>query len=121
MFAKLEQKIVAVERIVEYTDEIEQEAPAILEPRPPPAWPQGGLTVEGLRIKYSPELPDVLKGISFSVKPGAKVGLVGTTGSGKSTLATALFRFVEPAAGRILIDGYDISQVGLYDLRSRVS
>jgi ABC-type multidrug transport system fused ATPase/permease subunit len=72
-------------------------------------------------IKYAPQLPSVLHQISFDVKPGEKVGIVGATGCGKSTLALSLFRFVEPTEGSIKIDGIDITRVGLTDLRSRVT
>ena len=68
-----------------------------------------------------PELPNVLHNLSFEVKPGEKVGVLGRTGSGKSTLALSFFRFVEPASGHIYIDGIDISKVGLTDLRSRLT
>lgn len=50
-----------------------------------------------------------------------QVGILGRTGSGKSTLALSFFRFVEATEGRILVDGVDISGVGLTDLRSRLT
>jgi len=61
----------------------------------------------------------VLKGITLSINGGEKVGVVGRTGSGKSTLIQVFFRLVEPTGGKIIIDGIDISILGLHDLRSR--
>lgn len=63
----------------------------------------------------------MLKGISFAVAGGEKVGVCGRTGCGKSTLMMTLYRLVEPTSGRILIDGVDTLGIGLYDLRSRLS
>ena len=68
-----------------------------------------------------PDLPNVLHGLNFEIFPGEKVGVLGRTGSGKSTLALSFFRFVEPTEGRILIDGLDVTRVGLTDLRSRLT
>jgi ABC-type multidrug transport system fused ATPase/permease subunit len=74
-----------------------------------------------LQVRYKENLPVVLHGISCTFPGGKKVGIVGRTGSGKSTLIQALFRLVEPLRGRIVIDGMDISMIGLHDLRSRLS
>ncbi|GAA5837596.1 hypothetical protein JCM11251_002021 [Rhodosporidiobolus azoricus] len=119
-FTQLELAMVGVERVREYA-EIKQEAPEIIEPRPPAHWPQGSIEVENLDIRYSPELPSVLHNLSFSVPFSTKVGIVGSTGCGKSTLASSFFRFVEAHSGRIVIDGIDISKIGLQDLRSRLT
>lgn len=61
----------------------------------------------------------MIKGITLSIKGGEKIGVVGRTGGGKSTLIQVLFRLVEPSGGSIIIDGIDISTLGLHDLRSR--
>jgi len=52
---------------------------------------------------------------------GVKVGIVGRTGAGKSSLTLGLFRIIEPSAGRIVIDGVDVAQIGLHNLRSQLT
>ncbi|KAJ7863247.1 hypothetical protein B0H13DRAFT_2237135 [Mycena leptocephala] len=122
----LELDLNSVERIVEYMD-LPQEPPAIIESRRPPAyWPSSAensslVVVEDLHVKYAPDLPAVLQNVSFELKAGERVGLVGRTGSGKSTLAMSLLRFVDPSSGRIVVDGIDISKIGIHDLRSRIT
>ncbi|KAF5323393.1 hypothetical protein D9611_005605 [Ephemerocybe angulata] len=121
--AQLELDFNSVERVVEYLD-VPQEAPAVVpDNRPPAYWPSnsGSLEVDSLEVKYAPHLPPVLKNLSFSVRPGEKIGVVGRTGSGKSTLALSLLRMIEPTSGSIIIDGLDISKLGLEDLRTRVT
>ncbi|KAG1673861.1 hypothetical protein FOA52_012886 [Chlamydomonas sp. UWO 241] len=115
----------SVERIVEFM-EPEPEAAADTSPDVlklmPKDWPtHGAIEVEGLVMRYRPEMPLVLKGVSFSVLAGEKVGLVGRTGSGKSSILLALFRMVEPEGGRVLIDGVDTSTLGVRHLRSKMS
>ena len=117
--------ISSVERVVEYLD-LPQEPPTIIESsRPPAYWPSSTssnplISVEDLVIKYAPELPPVLKNVSFQLNARERIGLLGRTGSGKSTLAMSILRFVDPVQGRILIDGIDISKIGIHDLRSRL-
>ncbi|KAJ7679731.1 multidrug resistance-associated ABC transporter [Mycena rosella] len=122
----LEVDLNSVERVVEYL-KLPQEPPAVIESNRPPAyWPSSArndslLSVENLVVKYSPELPAVLQDISFTLKAGERVGLIGRTGSGKSTLAMSILRFADPVNGRIVIDGIDISTIGINDLRSRLT
>ncbi|ETW77907.1 ABC transporter [Heterobasidion irregulare TC 32-1] len=120
-FVSLEQSMVALERVKEYS-ELKREPPEFIEPRPPASWPsKGEIDCEGLVIRYAPDLPNVLHNLNFSIRPGEKVGILGRTGSGKSTLALSFFRFVEATEGCIRVDGLDISQIGLTDLRSKLT
>lgn len=104
---------------VHYVRELEQEpAHLIADHKPPASWPaQGQIELKNVVLKYRPELPAVLKGLSMSVRPGEKVGIVGRTGAGKSSIMTTLYRLVELSEGSIVIDGVDISAIGLKDLR----
>ncbi|KAJ2718157.1 hypothetical protein GGI07_005868 [Coemansia sp. Benny D115] len=72
-------------------------------------------------ISDLPDLPLVLKGLSFSTRANEKIGIVGCTGAGKSSLTYALMRMVEAEGGRLVIDGIDVSTIGLNDLRSKIS
>ncbi|XP_041989412.1 ABC transporter C family member 14-like [Salvia splendens] len=116
----LENKMVSVERIKQFTI-IPSEAEWKKEDStPPPNWPlRGDVELNNVQVRYRPDTPLVLKGISLSISGGEKIGVVGRTGGGKSTLIQVLFRLVEPSGGKIVIDGIDISGLGLHDLRSR--
>ncbi|KAJ6612172.1 multidrug resistance-associated ABC transporter [Mycena sp. CBHHK59/15] len=113
--------LVALERVNEYCA-VQQEPPEFIAPRPSASWPaHGAIQYRDLVVRYAPELPAVLHNLTFDIRPGEKVGILGRTGSGKSTLALSLLRFVAPSEGRIVIDGMDIAQIGLTDLRSRIT
>lgn len=117
----LSNTIISVERIKQYMNLV-SEAPAVIpNKRPSLHWPSTGrVELENLQVRYRSNSPLVLRGITCIFQGGQKVGVVGRTGSGKTTLIGSLFRLVEPAGGRILIDGIDISTIGLHDLRSRL-
>ncbi|KAJ3254588.1 Multidrug resistance-associated protein 1 [Boothiomyces macroporosus] len=110
----------SLERIVEYSFEIDQEAAdSTPDDEKITVWPSNGsVEIKNLDIAYhsKPEV-NVIKNLNVSIQSGERVGVVGRTGSGKSTIASAFFRLVEAKAGAILIDGVDISTVGLSKLR----
>ncbi|XP_058074505.1 ABC transporter C family member 3-like isoform X1 [Magnolia sinica] len=118
----LENNIISVERIFQYMS-ISSEPPLVIETnRPDPNWPaEGEVDIHDLQVRYAPHMPLVLRGLTCTFPAGMKTGIVGRTGSGKSTLIQTLFRIIDPVAGKILIDGLDISTIGLHDLRSRLS
>ncbi|KAG2586711.1 hypothetical protein PVAP13_5NG067500 [Panicum virgatum] len=118
----LENKIISVERILQYMSIPEEPPLSMSEDKLAQDWPsQGEIQLRDLHVKYAPQLPFVLKGLTVTFPGGLKTGIVGRTGSGKSTLIQALFRIVDPTMGQILIDGVDICTIGLHDLRSRLS
>ncbi|RLV99346.1 hypothetical protein DV515_00009898 [Chloebia gouldiae] len=122
MTSDLETNIVAVERIKEYS-ETETEAPWIIEgKRPPENWPsKGDLEFVNYSVRYRKGLDLVLKDLNLQVHGGEKIGIVGRTGAGKSSMTLCLFRILEAVKGEIKIDGVKISEIGLHDLRSRLT
>ncbi|KAI3865584.1 hypothetical protein MKX03_036854 [Papaver bracteatum] len=104
--------IISVERLKQYLH-IPSEAQKSLKQSDP--YPLGPLLV-----RYRPNTPLVLQGISCTFEGGHKIGIVGRTGSGKTTMIGALFHLVEPVGGKVVIDSIDISTIGLHDLRSRL-
>ncbi|XP_072229951.1 ATP-binding cassette sub-family C member 3 isoform X1 [Leuresthes tenuis] len=122
MTSDLENNIVAVERVKEYS-ETKTEAPWEVEDKKPPAeWPiQGNVEFHEYSVRYREGLDLVLKNITLNVKGGEKIGIVGRTGAGKSSMTLCLFRLLEAAAGEITIDDVKISEIGLHDLRSKLT
>ncbi|XP_077085852.1 ATP-binding cassette sub-family C member 3 isoform X2 [Siphateles boraxobius] len=122
MTSDLESNIVAVERVKEYS-ETPTEAPWVVQDkRPPPDWPpEGNVEFVDYSVRYREGLDLVLKNVSLKVKGGEKIGIVGRTGAGKSSMTLCLFRLLEAANGEIVIDEVKISEIGLHDLRSKLT
>ncbi|KAK4689734.1 hypothetical protein P7C73_g391, partial [Tremellales sp. Uapishka_1] len=90
--------------------------------QPVESWPENGsISMNRVVMSYRKGLPPVLKGISMEIESGEKIGIVGRTGAGKTSLTVALFRLAELTSGSVLIDGVDISKIGLNALRSRIA
>lgn len=88
----------------------------------PQGWPRTGhICFDQVVMKYAPHLPPALRGVSFNIKSGEKVGVVGRTGSGKSTLLMALYRMFELESGSITYDGIDVASMTLQQLRRGLS
>ncbi|NXD28363.1 MRP7 protein, partial [Spelaeornis formosus] len=120
-FTHTEIMMVSVERTEEYITDIPMEPQDKLV-QVFADWPSEGLVeFQQVVLAYRAGLPNALDGVSFTVYPGEKLGIVGRTGSGKSTLFLALFHMVEMKSGRILLDGVDSQLVGLEELRSRLA
>jgi len=110
----------SLERIQQYL-EIEQEPKPTESGIPPAYWPaSGNLKVEKLSARYSPDGPAVLHDVSFEIKSGERVGIVGRTGSGKSSLTLALLRCIV-TEGKVYYDGLPMDSVNLDALRSNIT
>lgn len=116
-----EARMNSVERIFSFI-RLPSEAPLHVsaEATPPSTWPdKGRLTLDGVVLRYRPELQPALRGVTVDIAPGERVGIVGRTGAGKSSIVSAVTRLVECEAGTITVDGVNLKTVGLDDVRGR--
>jgi subfamily B ATP-binding cassette protein MsbA len=123
LFGSFQEAIGAAERVFELLDL----RPTVAEPARPAALPRpahgraaGAVAFEGVTFRYGPDLPDVLHGVTLRAAPGEVVALVGRSGAGKTTLASLLPRFWDATGGRVTLDGVDVRDLALGDLRSAV-
>uniref|UniRef100_A0A8D3DSU2 ABC-type glutathione-S-conjugate transporter n=1 Tax=Scophthalmus maximus TaxID=52904 RepID=A0A8D3DSU2_SCOMX len=118
----VENNIVSVERVSEYGETAKEASWSIEGSSLPLAWPQRGtIEFQDYGLQYRKGLELALKGITLHIHEKEKVGIVGRTGAGKSSLALGIFRILEAAKGKIFVDGINIEDIGLHDLRSRIT
>ncbi|MCO5057951.1 MAG: ABC transporter transmembrane domain-containing protein [Rhizobiaceae bacterium] len=121
VWGELSQAAGAAERLTELLDE----RPSIAAPANPEALPvpaTGSLEFRDVSFRY-PTRPGVsaLNGLSFAVKPGETVAIVGPSGAGKTTIFSLVLRYYDPAEGRILIDGVDLTGADPEEVRRRIA
>ncbi|MGH3833966.1 MAG: ABC transporter ATP-binding protein [Pseudonocardiaceae bacterium] len=90
-------------------------------PRPAARPVRGALRLEGVRFRYPGAAAEVLRGVDLDVRPGETLALVGATGSGKTTLTALIPRLADVTGGRILLDGVDVRELALVELRTLVA
>lgn len=122
-YSEFENEMNSVERLCHYANNLEQEAPFVLPDRePPPGWPHNGhIELKKVSLRYREGSPLVLKNLNIVIEATEKIGICGRTGAGKSSMVTALYRLVELADGEIEIDGVNVKNIGLHDLRSQLA
>jgi ABC-type multidrug transport system fused ATPase/permease subunit len=114
---QLTEAFAGLDRTNEIMSELEEnQSPERTDEMPPI---EGLVRYENVEFAYDPEKP-VLHGISFTAEPGTATALVGSSGSGKSTIISLLCAFHTPSAGKILVDGHDLSKVNLNTFRSQL-
>ncbi|KAM0561862.1 hypothetical protein ACHAPJ_003033 [Fusarium lateritium] len=121
-WSTLETSLGAIARIQMFCSGAPNEQKSGEDNEPGEYWPrEGSLEVQNLDVQYDRTTEPVLRGLSFSIKPGEKLGLCGRSGSGKSSFVQALLRMAEIVNGRITLDGEDISVIPRSLIRQRLS
>jgi ABC-type multidrug transport system fused ATPase/permease subunit len=118
---ELEVELNSFERVMQYATLPSEPLPTE-NGKPPAAWPtDGDVTIKNLSVKYALDGPKVLSNVNLSINSKERVGICGRTGSGKSTLCLTLLRFTNKVGGSIVVNGIDIDDINLEDLRDRIS
>jgi subfamily B ATP-binding cassette protein MsbA len=119
LFGSYQEAIGAAQRVFELLEM----RPTVAEPVhhvPLPHPVRGAVSLEDVSFRYAPELPEALSDVSFAIKPGEVVALVGPSGAGKTTVASLIPRFWDVTGGRITLDGVDIRELSFADLRGSI-
>jgi subfamily B ATP-binding cassette protein MsbA len=122
LFGSYQDAVGAAQRVFELLDTRSE----VADPPHPRALPRtrrghgADVRVENVTFRYSPALPDALYDVSFRIEPGETVALVGPSGAGKTTIAALLPRFWDASEGRVLIEGIDVRELALEELRGAI-
>jgi subfamily B ATP-binding cassette protein MsbA len=117
VFSRLQRGAAAADRIYQLLDR----EPTVVNPAKPVNLPRHArdLVFENVGFSYTPDRP-VLENVSLTIRAGETIAIVGPNGCGKSTLANLVPRFFDPTAGRVLLDGVDIRDARMQDLRGQI-
>ncbi|KAF7843202.1 ABC transporter C family member 13 isoform X1 [Senna tora] len=119
-FTETEKEMVSVERVLEYMDTPQEELDGCIVLNPD--WPnQGVIEFHNVTLKYMPSLPPALCNLSFTISGGTQIGIIGRTGAGKSSVLNALFHLTPICTGSILMDGININNIPVRELRAHLA